>query len=119
MIFKKNILHFYRLSLFVCLVCIEYLATTSRHLGINEQFSDKTNHFLAFFVLYILLSLSYEKLSTLKAFALLLLFGLQIEIVQHFLPARHFSLLDVVADMVGICIGIVSFYIFKKIRKNP
>lgn len=38
---------------------------------------------------------------------MLLAFGLQIEIVQYFLPNREFSLLDVVADGVGIVFGLV------------
>lgn len=35
-------------------------------------------------------------------------FGLQIEIVQYFLPNREFSLLDVFADGVGIVMRIVA-----------
>jgi VanZ family protein len=37
--------------------------------------------------------------------AILFAFALQIEIVQYFIPEREFSLLDVVADMIGVGIG--------------
>ena len=49
----------------------------------------------------------------LKSF-LLFLFGLQIEIVQSFIDGRFFSLLDVVADSIGIVIGVVFVWLFKK-----
>ena len=53
------------------------------------------------------LSFAYPKLDVFKKVTLLLAFGLQIEIVQYFLPNREFSLLDVVADGVGIALGVV------------
>ena len=33
--------------------------------------------------------------------------GFQIEIMQYFIPGRFFSLLDIVADSIGIVIGMV------------
>ena len=94
---------------FIALVAVEYLATTSRHIPIVESLWDKFNHFFAFSVLYLLLSFGYERLSFLQKAVLLLLFGMQIEIVQSFLPARFFSLLDVVADSIGIVIGALVY----------
>ena len=66
---------------------------------------DKANHFVAFMVLYILLSLGYRHIGLVLKVAILFVFALQIEIVQYFIPGREFSLLDVVADMIGVCIG--------------
>lgn len=93
-----------QICLFVCIVVIEYLATTKKSVAISEVFWDKFNHFFAFFVLFILLSFA-QKLSNLAKFILLLLFGLQIEIIQHFLPNRYFSAFDIFADFVGIMLG--------------
>lgn len=70
-----------------------------------EKSWDKANHFLAFFILYLLLSFAYPKLKLTCKSILLLLFGLQIESVQHFLPFREFSFFDIFADGVGIGIG--------------
>jgi VanZ family protein len=92
----------------ISIVAIEYLATTSLEIKPLENSWDKANHFIAFFTLYVTLSLGYPKLEVVKKVALLLAFGLQIEIVQYFLPNREFSLLDVVADGVGIVLGIVA-----------
>lgn len=96
------------ISFYICLVVIEYLATTSLEIKPIQNSWDKANHFIAFFTLYITLSLGYPKLKVFKKALILLAFGLQIEIVQYFLPNREFSLLDVFADGVGIVLGIVA-----------
>ncbi len=103
----------YKLMFYGCLVVIEYLATTTREIKVIEHSWDKANHFLAFMTLYILLSFAYKKLTTSAKIVLLLAFGMQIEIVQSFIPGRDFSGFDVVADSVGIAIGIVVYYIYR------
>lgn len=97
----------FKLLLFIALMSIEFLATTTMQIEVVESFWDKGNHFVAFFVLYVLLSLAYKNLGVLTKVLLLLAFGLQIEIVQYFIEGRFFSLLDVLADSVGIVIGVV------------
>jgi VanZ family protein len=99
----------YKLSLFITLGVIEFLATTTIEIKVVESSWDKANHFTAFFVLYILLSLAYQNFDSGKKFLLLLAFGMQIEIVQLFIEGRSFSLYDVVADCVGIVLGIVFY----------
>ncbi len=98
----------FKLALFGCLAVIEFLATTTIHIEVIESIWDKGNHFLAFFVLYVLLTLAYKNMSLLIKVLLLVAFGLQIEVVQSFIDGRYFSLLDIVADSVGILIGVVA-----------
>lgn len=66
---------------------------------------DKANHLLAFAVMAWLCDLGWpaQRQATLRWFVLLG-YGLLIEAVQHFLPLRHFSLLDWLADGVGVLI---------------
>nr|WP_275758055.1 VanZ family protein [Sulfurimonas sp. SAG-AH-194-C21] len=97
---------------------IEYLATTSVHISVVEGMWDKSNHFTAFFTLYILLSLSYNELEMKKKFFYLLIFGMQIEIVQEFIGRSAFSMLDIVADIVGIILGIIFYHFFKDILEK-
>lgn len=97
---------FFKFVFFACILAIEYLATTSLEIKPIENSWDKANHFIAFVTLYLTLSFAYPKLQVVAKLLLLLIFGLQIEIVQYFLPNREFSLFDVVADGVGIGIGI-------------
>jgi len=68
--------------------------------------------FVSFFALYILLNVSFKIFTTLGKVSMLLVFALQIEIVQHFIPNRYFSLLDILAEGIGIlvAIGVINFY---------
>ena len=93
-------------SFIICLIAIEFLATTSLEIRSIQNSWDKANHFIAFITLYVTLSFGYAKLNVLTKVLLLLAFGLQIEIVQAFLPNREFSLLDVFADGLGIFLGV-------------
>lgn len=111
---NKNIIQIlYKISFFFCIVCIEYLATTSRSFKVVQISWDKANHTFAFFVLYALFSLSYQSKSFTCKAILLFLFGFQIEFVQHFLPYREFSFLDLFADTVGIIFGAILIKIIK------
>ncbi|MBE2985042.1 VanZ family protein [Campylobacter sp. RM9344] len=105
----------YKFGFFATLFVVEFLATTSRKITVNELFWDKTNHILAFFVLYVLLNLAFE-LKFWYKFVLLLAYGIQIELVQSLLPNRFFSLFDVLADSVGITLGAIFTIIFTKIK---
>jgi len=99
----------FQIMFFICLGVVEFLATTTQHIEIVSSIWDKANHFSAFFVLYILLSLGFLRLSVLLKIILLLLFGMQIEIVQSFIDGRYFSMLDVVADSIGIFLGVIVY----------
>ena len=98
----------FKVYLFICIVAIEFLATTTIHIEAVESIWDKANHFVAFFTLYILLNFAFKKLSLLLKVILLVAFGLQIEIVQSFIDGRFFSLFDVLADSVGILLGVAA-----------
>jgi len=90
---------------FITIIAIEYLATTTQEIQVVQNSWDKANHFVAFMVLYILLSFGYRHIGLVLKVAILFAFAIQIEIVQYFIPGREFSLLDVVADMIGVGIG--------------
>lgn len=96
------------------LIIIEFLATATTGVESVTLGWDKLNHLFAFMVLYILISLAFKDLSIVYKVLLLFAFGLQIEIVQSFLPPREFSYLDMVADMAGIMFGIWCYFYVKK-----
>ncbi|NPA60066.1 MAG: hypothetical protein GXO30_06345, partial [Epsilonproteobacteria bacterium] len=54
----------FRMGFYICLLSIEFLATTTREIEVIQNTWDKANHFIAFFTLYILLSLAYKNFST-------------------------------------------------------
>jgi VanZ family protein len=106
----------FKTVLLLCIIVIEYLATTTLEIKIVANNWDKLNHFVAFFVLYILSFLAYQKMKVHYIVFLLLLFAVQIEVVQYFIPNRYFSLLDVVADGVGIGLGYLFIKVLNRVR---
>jgi len=108
----------FKAAFFITLIVIEFLATTSIHIETIESIWDKANHFSAFFVLYILLSFAYKKMALHVKVLWLLVFGIQIEIVQSFIE-REASLLDIFADSIGIAIGVFFLhFITQYLQKN-
>jgi VanZ family protein len=93
----------FRLAFIGALAAITYLATTRHDYPVVKDISDKANHILAFYALTLLVDFSFpeEPLGFSKV-AALLVYGLSIEVVQSFLPHRSASVLDVIADGVGI-----------------
>lgn len=97
-----------RVALLVAVTVIFWLATTERVFPELELFSDKLRHSAAFLVLAVLADRAFPRPGLLAAKAAsLLAFGAGIEIVQYFLPYREASLLDLLADGVGIALHAV------------
>jgi VanZ family protein len=82
---------------------VTHLAFTPQEYPVVKEISDKANHIIAFYVLSLLVDFSFpeNKLGFAKVIALLI-YGLLIEVIQNFLPHRTSSLLDLVADGIGI-----------------
>lgn len=93
----------FRAGFAIALVVILYLATTPRSYPAVEALNDKISHILAFGTLALLGDFSFpaEKFG-IKKFLWLLSYGLLIEFVQYFLPYRSASLLDLLADCLGL-----------------
>jgi VanZ family protein len=93
----------FRVALLVNLVAISCLAMTGSKVQVAALFTDKINHFTAFFVLSYCLDRGFPQLRFLiYKLAPLVLYGLLIELVQSLLPHRDFSLLDFLADCAAI-----------------
>lgn len=99
----------WRAALAVSLVAIVILATLDTRYPMPSTPSDKVNHLIAFLELTILTRLAWPELRALWYVPALLLFGLAIELVQLTLPYRDFSLKDLLADGLGIAIGLMPW----------
>ena len=79
---------------------------------------DKALHFIGFFILTILLLLTFEhyKLNNkhIAIFLIALGLGIIIEVVQLGIPGREFSLLDLLVDVVGIILALVLKWSFSR-----
>ena len=78
--------------------------------------SDLLNHTAAFAVLFLLLSQAYPPLSTRSVFVILFSNAVWIEAVQYFLPTRSTDWRDIIADSVGMLVGYLLIYLFRRLR---
>ena len=99
---------FFRFSFFTALIAISILAFLPDYSTLPSivSVSDLINHAVAFMVLSILYSLSYPH-SRKQILLTLIGYGIFIEIVQTFLPTRCASIEDVLADSVGLIVGLL------------
>jgi VanZ family protein len=103
-----------RVALVVAVTVTCYLAFTPRHFHVLELFWDKLKHAAAFATLALLVDFSFPASRFGVAKMLLLLgYGVMIEFVQYFLPYREASSLDVLADVVGIALYVLSIPVLK------
>lgn len=72
---------------------------------------DKLFHFSGFFVLAGMLALGWQRLSCVQWFTSLLLYAALTEVLQHFIPGRNFSVMDWLADGLGITAGLLLSYL--------
>ncbi len=77
--------------------------------------SDKSLHFIAFAVLSLLLNSSY-RMAWWKSIVYLVFYACFIEFSQYFTPNRCAEFLDVVADIIGIGIGLLFYWVYKKLE---
>lgn len=86
--------------------------------GENGVGFDKVLHFFGFFILAVLLLLTFKYYRLSNRFASVFLIalgiGILIESVQIGIPGRDFELLDILADVLGIIFGSVLVWSFSK-----
>ncbi len=88
---------------FIVLAAVFILAVVPQEAATITTGWDKLNHVLAFFVLLALFDYAYPAMPFWsRQWLWLLAYGLLIECVQGFTADRYFSLLDILADMVGL-----------------
>lgn len=107
MIRQRTSVLVFRLGLIAALLLATHLMTIPLEGIPIGSVNDKLSHVIGFGGLAFLLDFSFPepryRFWLHKALPLLL-YGFAIECVQYFLPHRRFSLLDLVADAVGIAL---------------
>lgn len=94
------------------------LISTNTITKVNIELSDKTLHTVAYFFLSVVwaiyATLSFHKISKTKIIlftsVLIFIYGMIIEVIQeNFVPTRQADILDVLANTIGILLGILIF----------
>ena len=97
-----------RLVLVLALLMITSMALTPTPGEVQQSVNDKLGHALAFLLLAFLVHTSWPRIQFgWRQFSALLGYGLALEVAQHFIPNRYFSLLDLLADLAGIALYIL------------
>ncbi|TCD47528.1 VanZ family protein [Chlorobium sp. N1] len=100
------------------MIVIFFVALAPREvLPTVEGWNDKVEHFIAFGVLSIGISL-YWRLSGWPVAAILTCYGVLIEVAQSFTPCRQASLFDVAADIAGIAMGLLLHALVRRASRS-
>ncbi|CAA6806632.1 MAG: Unknown protein [uncultured Sulfurovum sp.] len=106
----------FKVIFFITVIVILYkaLTPTSGDPFFDFNHSDKVLHVLAFFVLSFLLNRSSSSIAKrIRNIFSLLAFGILIEILQSFTGYREVSLADVLADLLGILLFQITYFLLK------
>jgi len=114
--FSSDLLRrFFQAAFWASVLAVAYLAFMPAD-DVPVSTWDKANHVLAFAVMAGLAARGWpSRESAVARWGLLLGYGLLIEIVQFFLPIREFSLLDWLADGIGILSYLILAQLWRKL----
>lgn len=118
----KNFIYFTPAIFYYALIF--FISSKSYEIKVEVPFTDKGLHCLEFAVFSLFLSLGFFKsfkFSSKIKFLITLFSGISLGILdeahQYFVPERHFDILDMAADGLGIIIGL-CFYLYLSRKIN-
>ena len=112
-----NLLLIFRVLFWLALIISYIFAVVPQDIAPTiGSLSDKNIHFIAFAVLTLLLRFAYS-VTWLQTFLLLFIYAVFIEFSQLFTPNRSAELLDIVADIIGIGIGLLFYPFIERVIK--
>jgi VanZ family protein len=94
-----------KMFLFLVLIMVSWQALSPQPAEATQLINDKLGHALVFLFLAFLTDHAFATTPFNWHKALwLMLYGIAIEVLQHYIPGREFSLLDMAADASGLLI---------------
>lgn len=82
------------------------------------SFWDKLLHGGGYFALFLSLALAYPEKGLVQMVLNLLSYSVLIEVFQHFIPNRGFSLLDILANFSGLVLGCLLYASSSRLRQK-
>jgi len=105
----------YKSQFWIFLLFCTYLSLIPAPPETLQTYPDKLLHATGYLALYLSCALSYARQITWgQRAALLFAYSIGIEILQHFIPRRAFSMADILANAVGLTAGIILTAAVKK-----
>jgi len=113
---SSKVISVFRGMLIIAVCMITYMAMTHRHLPVVDDLHGNLSHILAFYLLALLIDFAFpDKPSVLAKLALLLVYGFAIEVIQGQFTERTFSMIDVLANLIGVTLYLLSIPILKRL----
>ncbi|WP_444994299.1 VanZ family protein [Aliikangiella sp. IMCC44359] len=111
---------YWKLLFWIILAALLYLTLTPKPpQPISFHNIDKLYHFAAFGGFTFVFGIAFSKISYWYILLVSILLGIAIEVVQIYVPNRGFSIADMLADFIGVIVGIIiSRAIVKKQSSN-
>ncbi len=112
---KKLIICFY--VLYVLMITFFSLTPTFFSLTpvehkVNESIGGNGEHFIAYFILFIIAKKVHTKSNYLTCAIICCIYSFSIECIQYFIPNRDFEGLDMIAGSLGIFLGVIIYKLF-------
>jgi VanZ family protein len=76
---------------------------------------DKLYHFSAFAGFTFVFTIAFRQIKSGYILLLSIILGIVIEVIQHYIPNRGFSIADMIADLIGVLAG---FWLARKIMPS-
>ena len=110
---------FYKILFFILtlIIIFTFAIIPTDHIYLHTDYDDKIKHLFAFFTLSLILNRASSSITQrFRNMSALLLFGIGIEFVQHYIPERTTSIEDIFADVAGILLFQVLYSFAKEVR---
>jgi len=104
---RKLIICFYALYVLI----ITYFSLTTIEHTISKSVWDKASHFIAYLILVILIRMVHVRFNYLTCVITCFSYSFIIECIQYFIPDRNFSILDMLANLLGTVLGVIIYYL--------
>lgn len=79
--------------------------------SVGKNFWDKGNHFIAYAIFFWLARMFHARWTSFHCVFYCFVVSVGIECVQYFLPYRSFEVLDILANFLGIVLGLCVYVI--------
>jgi VanZ family protein len=75
---------------------------------------DKASHFIAYLLLAIFVRKVHIRFSYLTCVITCFSYSFAIECIQYFIPNRQFDVLDMLANLLGMVLGVIIYYLIRE-----
>ena len=94
------------------ILTIAYLSLTPIEHKVSKGLWDKSSHFIAYLILFIIAKKVHTKSKYLTCAIICFIYSFILECIQHFVPNRYFDVLDMLANALGTVLGMIIYYLF-------